>query len=70
MFLETEIYNQTAIDAGVSSPTNFRIRTADMANHKTWTTTIQKKMPTGSSYFIEIGHNGNGNIDVSTLIDT
>lgn len=40
----------------------FRVRTGDLANHITWTTQINSKMPTGSNYFIELAHNGNGDI--------
>ncbi|CAG8982285.1 hypothetical protein HYALB_00004519 [Hymenoscyphus albidus] len=69
MFLQTEIYNETAIALGVDSPTNFRVRTADLVNHVSWTPKIQAAMPKGSTYFIEIAHNGNGNIDVGTQLD-
>lgn len=54
MFLETGIYYPTGID--------FRIRASDMANIASWTDDINAKMPAGSSYFVEVGHNGNGNI--------
>lgn len=58
MFLESDIYypaNKT-----------FRIRTGDLAQHVTWTAAINKKMNTGSSYFMEVGHNGNGNIEYAS----
>ncbi|KAJ5520393.1 hypothetical protein N7463_000846 [Penicillium fimorum] len=58
MFLETEIYSPAG--------TNFRIRAQDMSNIATWTDAINAKMPTGSSYFVEVGHNGNGNIENSS----
>ncbi|KAJ5192756.1 hypothetical protein N7449_008898 [Penicillium cf. viridicatum] len=58
MFLETEIYSPAG--------NNFRIRAQDMAKIASWTDEINAKMPTGSSYFVEVGHNGNGNIENSS----
>ncbi|CAG7971938.1 unnamed protein product [Penicillium olsonii] len=58
MFLETELYSP----AGV----NFRIRPEDLANVASWTDSINSIMPAGSSYFVEVGHNGNGNIENSS----
>ncbi len=58
MFLESDIYSPAG--------TTYRITTADLDQHKTWVPTINAKMPAGSSYFPEIGHNGNGNIEVRT----
>ncbi|KAJ5970919.1 uncharacterized protein N7479_000837 [Penicillium vulpinum] len=58
MFLETEIYSPAG--------KNFRIRAQDLANIATWTDAINAKMPAGSSYFVEVGHNGNGNIENSS----
>jgi hypothetical protein len=57
MFLESDIYHP----AGKT----FRIRTGDLANHVTWAGTINAKMNPGSNYFMEVGHNGNGNIEAS-----
>jgi hypothetical protein len=56
MFLESDIYSPAG--------GKFRIRTEDLAAHVSWMLTINAKLPTGSKYFIEIGHNGNGNIEV------
>ncbi|KAJ5816685.1 hypothetical protein N7447_008918 [Penicillium robsamsonii] len=58
MFLETEIYSPAG--------KNFRIRAQDMSSIATWTDEINAKMPAGSSYFVEVGHNGNGNIENSS----
>jgi len=62
MFLESDIY--------YPANNTFRIRTADLKQHATWTTTINSKLSTGSKYFVEIGHNGNGNIEAGTAADT
>lgn len=44
----------------------FRIRPADMDGIKTWMATLNTKMNPGSIYRMEVGHNGNGNIDESS----
>ncbi|KAJ5428056.1 hypothetical protein N7445_009510 [Penicillium cf. griseofulvum] len=58
MFLETAIYSPAG--------KNFRIRAQDMSNIASWTDSINAKLPAGSSYFVEVGHNGNGNIENSS----
>jgi len=55
MHLETPLY--------LPSGTTFRVRTSDLNAHKTWQDGINSRLPAGSNYFIEIGHNGNGNIE-------
>ncbi|KAK3316764.1 hypothetical protein B0H66DRAFT_562110 [Apodospora peruviana] len=59
MHLETELYLPTG--------TSFRIRTNDLDTHKAWQSEINTRLPAGSNYFIEIGHNGNGDIDAATV---
>jgi len=61
MFLATELYQPAGVD--------FRIRPGDLDAHKAWIPTINAKMPAGSSYFPEIGHNGNGDIETAVLND-
>ena len=61
MFLESDIY----YPAGKT----FRIRPEDMTNIASWTDIINAKMPAGSSYYVEVGHNGNGNIENSSSTD-
>lgn len=62
MFLRTAIYPVNG--------TIFRLRPADLDVISAWIPTINKKMPAGSKYFMEIGHNGNGNIDYANDADT
>ncbi|BCS22373.1 putative extracellular serine-rich protein [Aspergillus puulaauensis] len=57
MFLETDIYSP----AGQI----FRIGTADLDGITSWLPTIRGKLNAGSTYFVEIGHNGNGNIEAA-----
>lgn len=57
MFLESDIYSP--------SGTTFQITPADLAQHVTWMGTINAKLNAGSNYFVEVGHNGNGNIEVN-----
>jgi hypothetical protein len=59
MHLTTELYSP----AGVG----FRLRPADLDAHVTWQAALNKRLPAGSEYFVEIGHNGNG--DIISAID-
>ena len=54
MQLETELYEPAG--------SIFRLRTGDLDAHKTWQTNLNSRLPAGSKYFLEIGHNGNGDI--------
>ncbi|KAH7311094.1 hypothetical protein BKA65DRAFT_601113 [Rhexocercosporidium sp. MPI-PUGE-AT-0058] len=59
MFLTTAIYS-----GGL-----FRIEAADLAAHVSWMASVNAKLPAGSNYTIEVGHNGNGNIGSSYDLD-
>jgi len=74
MFLPTALYQVQDVfryvclihaDLFQPSGTTFRIRPSDLDSHVTWMKSINSRMPSGSSYFIEMAHNGNGNILVS-----
>ena len=54
VFLSTGIYDQ--------NQRPFRVRPADMQAHVSWTADVNSRMNAGSNFFIELGHNGNGNI--------
>ncbi|OCK84856.1 hypothetical protein K432DRAFT_319527 [Lepidopterella palustris CBS 459.81] len=58
MFLETDIYQP--------SGTTFRVRPGDLSAHVSWLSNINGRLPAGSKYFMEIGHNGNGDIEAAT----
>ncbi|KAK0751245.1 hypothetical protein B0T18DRAFT_478288 [Schizothecium vesticola] len=45
---------------------NFRIRPSDLDAHKAWQSALNARLPPGSTYFIEVGHNGNGDIEQAT----
>jgi hypothetical protein len=47
---------------------DFRVSVADLATHVQWQASVGSKLPTGSNYTIEIGHNGNGNIEVIFIV--
>ncbi|KAL2818249.1 hypothetical protein BDW59DRAFT_181935 [Aspergillus cavernicola] len=53
MFLSTQVYQ---------SDRRFRITPADLDGITGWLPTIRARLNQGSTYFIEVGHNGNGNI--------
>jgi len=72
-----KIYFSTQIDdMHLSTPmyTNetdrFRLRPADLDAVASWQASINSRLPSGSMYKVEIGHNGNGNIINSTVTDT
>jgi hypothetical protein len=58
MFLETPMYRP----AGQT----YRCKPDDLSMHVDWQADINARMPAGSEYFIEIGHNGNGAIEAAT----
>ncbi|KAJ5730539.1 uncharacterized protein N7483_005047 [Penicillium malachiteum] len=61
MMLTTNLYEP--------SGSTFRITTDDMEAVLDWIPTINAKMNDGSSYWPEVGFNGNGNIDFSSNFD-
>jgi hypothetical protein len=46
----------------------YRVVPADVSAHVSWTKSVNSRLPSGSNYFVEIGHNGNGDIINSTNI--
>ncbi|PSR76994.1 hypothetical protein BD289DRAFT_378234 [Coniella lustricola] len=58
MHLSTDMYYPTG--------NTFRIRPSDLNYLAAWQTNINSRLPAGSNYFVEIGHNGNGDIDNAT----
>ncbi|RDW68152.1 hypothetical protein BP6252_09548 [Coleophoma cylindrospora] len=53
LFLETIVYN---------SSDSFRLRFQDLEQTVEWLVDINRRLPTGSSYFPEFGFNANGNL--------
>lgn len=58
MFLETPLYRPQG--------KNYRAKPDDLSLHVSWQITLNNEMSKGSEYFIEIGHNGNGDIEAAT----
>lgn len=58
MFLSSDMYN--------AEGTTYRITSQDMDGITDWLPSIRQKMNPGSNYFIEVGHNGNGNIEAAS----
>lgn len=52
--LDTELYQPVG---GV-----FRLRTGDLDAHIAWQQSLNSRLPAGSNFFLELAHNGNGNI--------
>lgn len=61
MFLESDIYSPNG--------TTYQVTTADLAQHITWMASVNSRLSPGSNYFMEIGHNGNGNIEDAENFD-
>jgi hypothetical protein len=59
MFLVSDIYSPAG--------TTYQVTPADLTQHVTWAATVNSRLPTGSNWFMEVGHNGNGNIEVWPL---
>lgn len=59
-----------ATDLYYPNGTSFRIRPSDLNYLASWQANLNTRLPTGSKYFVEIGHNGNGDIDNATNVDT
>jgi hypothetical protein len=63
-------------DLHVASPlyepagSSFRVRPADLDAHVTWQADLNARLPPGSDYFLEVAHNGNGDLLAATPKDT
>ncbi|KAF2468683.1 putative extracellular serine-rich protein [Lindgomyces ingoldianus] len=60
VFLETELYQTNKA---------YRLKPADFEEHVAWMKELNGKLPAGSNYVIELGHNGNGNIEAAVSKD-
>jgi hypothetical protein len=49
--------------------TTWRLRASDLVAHASWQTALSSRLPAGSSIRLELGHNGNGNIEYATNND-
>lgn len=52
---------------GSNPVVNFRTTAADCQHHIQVMKTVNKALPPGSNWVIEVGHNGNGNIEVCVV---
>lgn len=48
---------------------SYKITTADLDGHVAWMADLNRRLPTGSNFKVELGHNGNGDINVATAED-
>ncbi|KAJ4393753.1 hypothetical protein N0V93_002968 [Gnomoniopsis smithogilvyi] len=63
VYLNTQVDDMhLSTDMYYPNTSTFRIRPSDLDTLSTWQTNINTRLPSGSSYFVEIGHNGNGDI--------
>jgi hypothetical protein len=61
MHLTTDIYSPAG--------STFRLRPADLTNLVTWQKALQSRLSSGSTFFLEFGHNGNGDIDAASNLE-
>ncbi|KAF2458194.1 hypothetical protein BDY21DRAFT_363118 [Lineolata rhizophorae] len=61
VFLSTEMYRPQGVE--------FRLRPGDLDAHVIWMADINGRLPAGSDYYMELGHNGNGDIEESVEED-
>ncbi|KAL1882847.1 hypothetical protein Daus18300_000485 [Diaporthe australafricana] len=61
MFLETDLY--------LPNGTTYRVTPDDMSGIVSWLPSVRALMPAGSNWTVEIGFNGNGNIEQSEATD-
>ena len=59
----TESFSRES-DVYYPNGTTFRIDTASLTAHITFMKTMNAKLNPGSDWWMEVGHNGNGNIEV------
>ncbi|KAL3422766.1 hypothetical protein PVAG01_06923 [Phlyctema vagabunda] len=69
VYFGTQVDDMMLRSGTYGSDAVFRVRPGDMSNIRDWQVTLNKKLPGGSNYFMEIGYNGNGNIENSTYTD-
>lgn len=64
MFFGTQVDDlQLATTLYQPSTSRFRVRTSDLDEHVAWQKRLNARLPAGSSYVVEMGHNGNGNVE-------
>jgi len=68
LFLDTDIWNVTS--GPDPEGQRSRINTTDIQMHITWQAEFVKTLNPGSVYFIEVGFNGNGNMDFVGNLNT
>jgi hypothetical protein len=63
--------DDVGLSTGLYHPndTEFKIRTGDLDAHVTWQENINARMPSGSNFFLDMGHNGNGDFIAVTAND-
>lgn len=63
IFLGTQV-DDMHLPTALYSPAGslFRIRPSDLDAHVSWMKDLNTRLPPGSAYFVEVGHNGNGDI--------
>jgi hypothetical protein len=63
VYLSNQI-DDVQLSTGLYLPANteFKCRVGDLDAHVTWQANLNSRLPAGSNFFLEMGHNGNGDI--------
>lgn len=65
IYFNTQVDDVFVMSELYQSGKSYRITPDDFKDHVTWMKEVNSKLPEGSSYVIELGHNGNGNIEAA-----
>lgn len=69
IYLNTQVDDmQLATQLYYPNTSTFRIRTSDLDYLAAWQADLNTRLPAGSAYFVEIGHNGNGDVTNATTV--
>lgn len=63
VYLNTQVDDVFVMTELYQTGKSYRVGVNDLKDHVTWMKEVNSKLPAGSSYTIELGHNGNGNIE-------
>jgi hypothetical protein len=69
-YLNTQVDDlQLVTDMYLPAGATYKTTTADLDGHITWMADLNRRLPSGSKFKMELGHNGNGDIEVATTND-
>ncbi|KHN94023.1 uncharacterized protein MAM_08097 [Metarhizium album ARSEF 1941] len=71
VYLSTQVDDvHLATEMYLPANTTFRLRPEDLDAHVAWQKDINGRLPAGSDYWMELGHNGNGDIESAVTLES